>query len=137
MQRRITIALAVVALAAISVVSLAGTFLHYTCKNPKCGLRGDLLVGPTLSRGKVTGYCTHCSRFVSLTWDFKQEKDRPHPAGTVWVPATGLNADLYNCPMCTNVFLEIDELAWLERRTVFCPSCTNLSLRVERKGHYD
>jgi hypothetical protein len=104
-----------------SAVCLAGTIWHYTCENPDCKLEGDLRIGGGFASGQVTGYCTACKEFVSITWTprglsskWKALADSsglpsepPMKLGTVWNPATGCCASIYSCPKCGKPFMEI------------------------------
>jgi hypothetical protein len=149
--KRVILATAAVLTATLCI---AGTSWHYKCETPNCRFEGNLGIGGGFVFSKVTGYCTTCREFVSIRWKSKgltgnmkklQEKatdlldSPPKKAGTVWNPANGLYTDLYVCPKCKNLFMEIDSFS-LRRSELshsFCPSCTNLTLRFQHCGNYD
>ena len=119
MNKTLTIS---IVLAITTSFSLAGEMMGYYCSNPKCGFMGRLNFGGGFAFEKVTGYCTTCSNFVSISWRDQPASGvgtnttaKPTPPqlppaklGTVWNQATGHTADLYPCPKCKKPFMVID-----------------------------
>lgn len=140
-----------------ATLSIAGTAWRYKCDAPNCGLEGRFGMGGGFIFEEVSGFCTTCKKFVSISWkrqgltgERKKIQDKatdlletaPPKIGNVWNPAVDRAADLYPCPHCKKPFMEIDEMDLLlsdhalDKR--FCPSCTNLTLKLEHTGiHYD
>ena len=135
-----------------AAICLAGSMWKLKCENPKCKFTEDVDIGGGgVIACEVTGYCTTCREFVTISWkrpgltgDFKKMQDDdktlsdnpPLRLGTVWNPATGLTAALYPCPKCRKPFMEIDSLATGGDER-FCPHCTNLTLKVQHVGSSD
>jgi hypothetical protein len=151
----------VITLAAIATISVAGEMWHVTCVNPKCKLDARFTIGGGFIFEQVTGYCTTCQKFVSLSWarhsltgadkTFSDKTSLPNTPprkiGTVWNAATGRTATLYPCPYCTNLFMTIDYLpedlsliidnGSMKSSKIICPKCTNLTLRAQSTGWID
>ena len=139
-----------------ATLSIAGTSWRYKCDAPKCGFEGALNLGGGFRFEQVTGFCTTCKKYVSISWkrqglkgDWKKFQDEetslletaPLKICTVWNQASDRTADLYPCPHCKKPFMEIDDIdltlgdGVIDKR--FCPICTNLTLRIQNQGHYD
>jgi hypothetical protein len=138
-----------------ATVCAAGTLWHYKCSNPKCDFEGDFGIGGGFVFQQVTGFCTTCKKFISITWARKGTErmkihqstnlllTAPSKIGTVWNAATGRSADLYACPDCKNAFMTIDNDSLIRgsdssrRGDLNCPRCTNATLRFAISGAED
>ena len=127
--------------------AIAGVAYQLTCENAKCDYKGDVALGGGMLENQVTGYCTKCRKFVSVSWPReglpagmpkpKEAASKPgaatQPVGEVWVPASGQNRLLYKCPACNKPFLAIDPGEELK----FCPKCHQETLKKGQTMMFD
>lgn len=136
-------------------VAFAGSMWQFKCENPKCKFEDKLGIGGGFTFGRVSGYCTTCREFVSITWTGEGHKEElkkgnarldiaakaPTELGNVWNPATGRIAPLYPCPKCKKPFLSIYEIDRMsdagELAKLCCPRCGDRTLQVKHQFHYD
>lgn len=131
--------LCVSALLLCAATVIAGFLFGLKCNNSKCSYTPEVNIGGGFTFSQVQGYCVKCEDFVSITWE--HDAASPESAGKVWLPSTGKEYDLYQCPKCRSPFLQITAEEMFKAiggtNQILCPRCTNGVLTVNTSGHYD
>jgi len=118
-------------------VVFAATSMQMKCHNKECGFETRLVLGPTMTRDSITGYCRKCEKFVSLGWRYRNLdgsddgiEARPEPIGEIWDSTTGKIAPVYACPDCSSAFCQIKTHSELKH----CPKCNEPQFRVDESA---
>jgi len=136
MLGRKRVALAVAALAALSVVVLAGDGYGFKCADNDCGFKPTVVFGGGMLFEQAMGWCHKCRKFQSVQWTRPgapvvdpnaKVVPAPQPLAEVWNPATGQVSKVYKCPGCAGAFLEIRKPAELTH----CPKCHKPGFKID------
>jgi hypothetical protein len=129
--------------AALVGVVWAATGYSLKCLNKDCGYTGECMLGPTMSKDSLDGYCSACTKWVRLTWQHPGG-EAPKPLGKVWSATTGKTLPVYACPTCKGPFLPVtrDDMLKGSKYTpegtlgqgeslMHCPKCGEPSLKMK------
>lgn len=112
-------------------VVYGGSGFEVTCTTDKCGFNTRAGIGGGMRFALVSGYCTKCQKWISLSWG---DKDKcPSQLARYWDPSIGKQFNLYSCPMCASAFVEIENIQQFK----YCPRCNKPSLKGVMTVLYD
>jgi hypothetical protein len=103
-------------------LAFAGSSYAVVCNSITCYFSDSIGLGGGFIFHQISGYCTECQQFVSITW--RRLEPKPAPIGHVWDSLSGAQQPIYACPNCGKPFSEIKEIEDL----IHCPKCHKPSL---------
>jgi hypothetical protein len=115
----------------------AGAELKFTCENPECKYQETCETGGGFLFERLTGYCTKCNKFVSISWN--RTNPPPQNLKTIWVPqdlSLPGHANLFPCPFCTNYVYEFRANGGTNE-LFYCPKCQHHTLKKKVLGFID
>lgn len=115
----------------LGCITFAGALQEFVCATPECKFQAKIYTGRGRASTIISGFCTHCSKMVSVHIQNSELKDnRPIPFTKVWDSATGRTLELYECPTCKKPFAPVTQMR-------FCPKCGKKSTAEAIFGKWD
>ena len=135
--------------AVISMPMFAGNGWLVQCKNKKCFFHSNdnfkTLVALPIRSGimcdtgggfnfvQVQGYCKTCNKFRVIRWSRESPEKAPKSFGKTVDKILKQERNIYECPKCHNLFIEIESFMNLKK----CPICYTSNFKAILLTEYD